>query len=318
MVLALSADGKWVADGEGGGTVCVWDRASREKVFFKQMGEGEEILAIAFSPDGSSMAAVSKKEQNPSEPLALTVWATRTWKEQRRLFWKHGWARHLAFHPHLQRLFAGGVGEGGNIRVWDLTTGKVLFTRKSAGTPVTAMALSPDGRLLVTGSETTVEVWDAESGVPLWSFKGFVPSEKEPGRHSEPEYLTTAAFLPDSRRFVTAGGPDRSVRLWDIGIRKEICVLRCQIDPPSMVAVSADGTMLVAAGLEDVHSWTARIEVWDLPGPRRRGSFEIRHTNGIEAKFSSEGRWLVTWTDAALGGLQVWDLSTLPARNEDE
>jgi WD40 repeat protein len=322
VVLALSADGRWVADGEEPhlmwrGSVTVWDRYSREIVCFKRIRDGEEVTAVAFSPDGSMMAALTTMDLTGGDTTRITLWDTRTWKERGRLSWKGRWARRVVFHPHLPRLFVGG-GEGDNLRVWDYAIGKLLYTRKAAESP-DSMALSPDGRLLVTGSGRIVEVWDAESGVLMWSFEALPAPPKDKWPHHEPIYVRGVAFLADNRRFATVGGEDlEQVHLWDIGAQKEIGVLRCKnVGLASFVGVSADGKLLIVAGQEGPHSRTSSVEVWNLPERRRRGSFTIKDSRKIEARLSADGRWLATWTEPN-GGLQVWDLSTLPAGNEDE
>ena len=68
---------------------------------------------------------------------------------------------------------------------------------------VEALAYTPDGRRLVSGSQTgEARLWDAETGALLKTFAGHTGGVRR------------VALLPDGRRFLTAS-PDKTVKLWD-------------------------------------------------------------------------------------------------------
>ncbi|MEL6109684.1 MAG: hypothetical protein AAFU85_27050, partial [Planctomycetota bacterium] len=51
------------------------------------------------------------------------------------------------------------------LKVWDLESGKELASLAGHSASVRALALHPDGRRLVSGSnDSTLKVWDLESG----------------------------------------------------------------------------------------------------------------------------------------------------------
>jgi WD40 repeat protein len=103
---------------------------------------------------------------------------------------------------------------------------------------VTSLAVSPDGRRAVTGSEdATARVWDLESGAAVGP----------PLRSDAP--VMAVAFSPDGKRVATAGGAfavSGEVRVWDadrgVALGKPVRL-------PGMVLVigfSADGKRLTA------------------------------------------------------------------------
>lgn len=72
---------------------------------------------------------------------------------------------------------------------------------------VLAVAVSPDGRRIVSGSyDKTLRIWDAETGAAF--------SEPLIG-HSD--RVRSVAFSHDSRRIVS-GSDDGTLRIWDLGI----------------------------------------------------------------------------------------------------
>ena len=68
---------------------------------------------------------------------------------------------------------------------------------------VDAVAFSPDGKTVLTGSwDKTARLWDAATGAPVG----------EPLAHDD--WVSSVAFSPDGRTILT-GCYDRTARLWD-------------------------------------------------------------------------------------------------------
>jgi WD40 repeat protein len=70
-------------------------------------------------------------------------------------------ARPLAFSPDGQMLAASNIAGTDDVQVWEVATGKLRRQFQGHGQTVTALAFSPHGRWLASGSkDTTILVWD--------------------------------------------------------------------------------------------------------------------------------------------------------------
>jgi WD40 repeat protein len=86
--------------------------------------------------------------------------------------------------------------------VWDVKSGCCLFYVPQEGDLFISTALSPDGKVLATGSDEII-LLDAATGEALQSLKGYA---------NHPYQL---AFSPDGKTLASASD-DGTVLIWDI------------------------------------------------------------------------------------------------------
>ena len=142
------------------------------------------------------------------------------------------------------------------------------------GGPVRALAVSPDGQRLVSGSfDTTAITWSLASGT----------AEKVLRFHEGA--VNAVAFLQDGR-FATSG-EDARIAIWQPGPDKPATVLQGHTAPVVGLAVSPDGKTLASA------SWDNTARLWPLAGgaPRVLEGHQ-QNVNGVA--FTPDGRALVT------------------------
>jgi tetratricopeptide (TPR) repeat protein len=110
---------------------------------------------------------------------------------------------------------------------------------------VEAVAWSPDGRWLVSGSrDRTLKVWDAVH----WTEQVTLPGHTS--------WVSAVAWSPDGR-WLVSGSQDRTLKVWDAVHWTEQATLSGHTGEVSAVAWNPDGRWLVSG------SWDRMLKVWE-------------------------------------------------------
>jgi hypothetical protein len=161
--------------------------------------------------------------------------------------------------------------------------------------PVVAVAFSPDGNMLATGSSDRMG-WTGH--VRLWS----VTSGRELRRLS-PGWTSGVSGLAFSSNGaqLAAGGTDGVVHVWHIRTGNKLTRLgrRSWVNNTDAIAFSPDGNRLATGGNDKA------VRVWDTASGQQL--LKIPHNTNVHAiAFSPDGSWLVTaGNDKAA---RVWDV----------
>ena len=207
-----------LAAGDAGGSVAVWDLGT-QSLRNRLYGGHYNIYAVAFSPDGTTLAAGGR-------------WLSKLWdlsKGTLLLDLNLGdYITGIAFSPDGRQLAVStALPENGRATyVWNLEYGRGIQTLRGLAAQISKTAFSPDGRLVAAlAHDWLIGIWNVETGHLLHLL------ETPKGLFADNGAI---AFSPDGRRLAFSTGSE--ARMWDLDSGN---VLKRWKLPPGLVDVLA-------------------------------------------------------------------------------
>ena len=113
---------------------------------------------------------------------------------------------------------AAGSGRLHKYKIWNLETGQEVFTFAGDTFAVEAVAVTPDGKAVISGSwDGSIKVWDLISKEVIFNLKGHT------------SFVQSVAVSPDSKRLISGSG-DNSIKVWNLETGKELFTLTGHTD----------------------------------------------------------------------------------------
>ncbi|HET9713574.1 MAG TPA: caspase family protein, partial [Pyrinomonadaceae bacterium] len=117
----------------------------------------------------------------------------------------------------------------GQIRLWDVASGREIAAIRGHGRGVSKVAFSRDGKLLASGAtDTTIKIWDVATRAEVRSLTGHTSN------------IESMDFSPDGRLLASAG-EDGSTFLWDTKTGEHLLTLISLDDGGEWIVVTPQG-----------------------------------------------------------------------------
>ncbi|WP_339154183.1 serine/threonine-protein kinase [Actinomadura luteofluorescens] len=249
---------------------------------FTLSGHRDDVVAVAFSPDGSKLATGSRDH-------TAKLWETRTGKLLTTLGGYGEDIRLVAFSSDASKLIT--VSASGTTRIWDVESHEVVTKFGDDRGLIEAAALSPDGSRIVIMRRHEALVWNVASGKVVTTLRGVDATYR------------SVAFSPNGSAFATdAYTADPTVAVWNAETGDRIAEIGGYPGGVYAVAFSPDGTRVATGGSGEV------AKVWDAATGDRVASLAGHRIGVASVAYSPDGSRIVT------GGLdetaRIWDART--------
>jgi WD40 repeat protein len=241
-------------------------------------GHSESVLAVAYSPDGLTLATGSGDG-------SVKLWDVSK-KIVRATLQGHGaQVESVTFSSDGKTLASAGWDR--TVKLWDVATGKIKNTLQGHRSSVMAVAFAPDGRTLASGSfDRTVKLWDVLTAKERRTLEGhseavrsltFSPDGMtlasgsadgkvglwlaETGKHlrwcpGDGGWVYSLAFCRDSKTLIS-GCADGGFRFWEVQSGREILRRQAHQKRITALAIAPDGSVMASASTE------GSIRFWD-------------------------------------------------------
>ncbi len=266
--LASSFDGFWLATGGEDGAVEIWDLENVHDR--KGAHHAAKVRAVVFSPDGNSIASAGddgavwiwsvlkgdgRSLYKDVQPLTAIVWSATT-------------------------IYAGRA--DGKVVELDAATGKLLGTLESHNAEVRVLALSPDGKILASGSR--------DGSAIVWT----LADKKRRALATHADGVRDLVWTA-SNQLITAGG-DPAIHIHDLAASKTFdlagntsAVNDLAVSPTEIAAACTDG----------------KLRVWPITGGNPTRTLIGHRVSIAGVAFTVDGKKLLSIADDRM---RLWPL----------
>ncbi len=296
--------------------------STKPKVFPQVDSKSEARLNTASSTKPKVFPQIDSKSEAILNPASSTKIKIFPQLEHSSL------VRSITFSPNGKLALLGS--EDNTLKLWDLSSGRLIRTFKGHSDLVSSVAFSPNGKLALSGSaDGTLNLWDVSSWQLLKTFEGhfssinyvaFSPNGKGAlsgstdgtlnlWNVSSGQMLKTLkghyydVISPDGKQALLGSTYyyDDTMRLWEVSSGRLIRTFKGHSDHVSSVAFSPDGK-LALSGSED-HT----IKLWNLSSGQLLKTFEGHSSSVTSVAFSPDGKRALS---SSANMMRLWDVET--------
>src|SRR5262249_5286502 len=178
-------------------------------------------------------------------------------------------------------------------RIWNVKTGRLVFTTPAQAGAITAVDFSPGGRYFATPNRAGfAQVWDARTKRLVATFKGHTGE------------VNALVYAPEGRTIATSS-TDGTARIWEPLTGRQLLVLRGHDGRVVSLAFTGDGHTLATASTDGT------VRIWDVAPTGSRDWLTLEaHSGGVESVFYDPSGIRLLTTGIVDGKAKLWDART--------
>ncbi len=273
----------------------VSDQAAKEKLFGAAYYNAVRSATWAYT--AASFTEVVGLWRRWNKTILSQYWVKRRWQMKK---WAARRAKYrlskerggpiMGIDLHSQSRTAAVAYFNGDVRLFDVTTGKLKRTIKASPRMLWSVSLGPRGRKLVSGGvDKVARIYSTRNGRLLKSLKGHTG------------IIVSVAFGPRGRKIVT-GSTDDTAKVWDARTGRLLKTITAHKRDVNAVAISPNGRLFATAGDEGV------IKIWSLSSYKELKSIDA-HSSWVWA-LSFGPRSKVIASAGRDNAARVWNVKT--------
>ena len=257
------------------------------------IGHNTGVDSLVFSIDGKTLFSGGSENDG-----ALRAWSVKSGKlidQDKDVRAQQTDVMTLAVTPNGKMLISSG--KDATVNLWmliqeDEDDDEITFPKEFQTSfvehryEVLAVAISPDGQVLVSGALDGIRVWNIYPQRPIYQLTGI----------GNPVYAL--AFNPDGQ-LIASGDGDGKVQFWNIKRGTFVSEFFPHQEPITALTFTPDGKLLITA------SYDRTIKIWDLETGTLIHTL-VGHTERVRAiALHPDGRTLATGSN---DGIRIWDI----------
>ncbi len=248
---------------------------------FQELGQHlGAVGAIAFSPDGKTLASGSRDQ-------TIKLWDLTTQNLITTMAGDGSAIWSVNFSPNSTDLAAGSY--YWRILEWNVETGEAYIPLQHQGA-VWSVEISPDEQRIASGSsDGTVKVWDRKTGFILYDFL----------EHEDIVY--TVAWNPTGN-LLASGSKDKTIKVMDLQTGEIKHSLEGHLDQVRSIAISSDNQVIVSGSYDDT------VKIWDLETGQLLQTLEGHLGDVLSVVISPDGQTIASGSKDRT--IKLWDRKT--------
>jgi WD40 repeat protein len=200
----------------------------------------------------------------------------------------------VAIHPDNKTLVSGS--DDRQVNLWNLLTGKLLYTFSGQAEAVLSVAISPDGKQLISGSiDRKISKWQLETK----KYNGTLSYSSSPYSHNG--FVNALVCSPHGNIIVSAS-TDKTIRIWGSYTGTLKRTLNGHTDAVLAVAISSDGKKIVSGSADKT------MRIWDIETGKQHYIINHHLAAVNTLAITPDNKTIIT--GCANGKIQLWNLSS--------